>query len=454
SAVELLQRETDRLAAKMEKQSQGYARTKERLEGDLARGHRKYRTGEVRRLNEEVRGQQEAARLLRAKVSEGEDAAGQKEQHRQQLRLQLCASQQQVRSQAESISRLTSDLEAVKAASHKVEAEHWRQHSPSEQTAAREREAEVTALAERAVRDEAGQRQAAEMAGHAELVLALEEDLKEAAACALSHQESAAIFKQKYAVAMEKARRLQGQADRLEEELRYAQQQLRDSRLATSAGEAELCELEGRYREKSGQWESSQEALGQLTDELRANQGLLRASQGRAGQCEGLVAALRLQTRRSHQDGERLSLLTDELRQLREVKPGGASKEKSDLERSLVASHRNHLTASGQQEQEVTRLAKEVTRLKLELTNSQIRSAHIDQMQEELRGRWAEELRTARREAERLGQEAEAGRAEVQRLQEALGREEGAAKESQGLKALAGQLSRQLEELRVQHRQT
>jgi len=55
---------------------------------------------------------------------------------------------------------------------------------------------------------------------------AARDDLQGAAAHARGHEESAAIFRQKYAVAMEKARRVRGRADGLEEELHYAQQQV------------------------------------------------------------------------------------------------------------------------------------------------------------------------------------------------------------------------------------
>lgn len=54
--------------------------------------------------------------------------------------------------------------------------------------------------------------------------------------------------------------------------------QLRKSQLATQSVKEELAELGRRYQEKVGQWETSQEALDQLTDELQANQNLLRDS--------------------------------------------------------------------------------------------------------------------------------------------------------------------------------
>ncbi|CAL8292985.1 unnamed protein product [Lota lota] len=558
SSLEQLQRETAQLRAKMEERSQDYAvlaLNKERLESDLARGHKELHAAhlevrsrdqliiqlraemksnqqthhrtleemsalqkEVRQLNEKVAGQQEETCLLRGKVREQEEIAEPKEKERLQLHHQLCASQQQVRSQAESIHQLNSDLEAVKTA-HTVDADRWGRrrvqlHSRSEQVSAqlaqsqarlREREAEVTILKERVIQAEVDQQEAAEKACEglmktrdAELrsvrqqLEGAHEDLKGATVCARKHEESLAIFKQKYAVAIEKVQQVQGQVDCMVEELCYSQQQLRDSHLATSAVKAQLAEMEGRYREMFSQWESSQKALDQLTDELQANQSQLKESQAKVGLCEGLVAALNEQVddlkqqtsmcerelilhrqTHSHPDQEHLSLLTDnqqlqkrcsdQVQHLAEAerailqirtKLETQSMEKADLERSLVESHHKHLTACKQQEQDVTRLEKEVTRLKLELTNSQRNSAHKEQMLEELHRRSVEELRTARKEAERLGQEAEAGRAEVQRLQEALRREEGAAQESQGLRARARQLSRELEDLRGKHRQT
>ena len=50
------------------------------------------------------------------------------------------------------------------------------------------------------------------------------------------------------------------------------------------------------------------------------------------------------------------------------------------MERGLVEAHHNHLTTCRQQEQEVTKLEKEVTRLKLELTDSQRKRAHQEQV--------------------------------------------------------------------------
>lgn len=50
-----------------------------------------------------------------------------------------------------------------------------------------------------------------------------------------------------------------------------------------------------RYQEKVGQWENSQEALDQLTDELQANQSLLREAEQKAEHLKGLVGSLQEQ---------------------------------------------------------------------------------------------------------------------------------------------------------------
>lgn len=50
-----------------------------------------------------------------------------------------------------------------------------------------------------------------------------------------------------------------------------------------------------RYQEKLGQWENSQEALDQLTDELQANQNLLRESQQKANHLKGQIGSLQEQ---------------------------------------------------------------------------------------------------------------------------------------------------------------
>lgn len=52
-------------------------------------------------------------------------------------------------------------------------------------------------------------------------------ELKVAWSKAEEHQETAGIFKQKYAAAVEKARRTHGQLEQLQEELQFSQQQVR-----------------------------------------------------------------------------------------------------------------------------------------------------------------------------------------------------------------------------------
>lgn len=54
----------------------------------------------------------------------------------------------------------------------------------------------------------------------------LHQQLRDASLQAQGQRETAAIFKHKYAAAMEKVQRVQGRAELLEEELRYSQQQV------------------------------------------------------------------------------------------------------------------------------------------------------------------------------------------------------------------------------------
>lgn len=134
-----------------------------------------------------------------------------------------------------------------------------------------------------------------------------------------------AIFKQKYTAAIEKVHKVQGQVRLLEEELQFSQQQvrgidtlrpiknhrwssttkilllvcslwqLRQSQLASRSNREELAELERRYQEKVNQWESSQEALEQLTDELQAGQNLLREGEQKVHHFKHLAESLQEQ---------------------------------------------------------------------------------------------------------------------------------------------------------------
>lgn len=71
--------------------------------------------------------------------------------------------------------------------------------------------------------------------------------------------------------------------------------QLKEADLATRSTKDELAEMTRRYQEKVGQWENSQEALDQLTDELQANQNLLQESRERADHLKGQLGTLREQ---------------------------------------------------------------------------------------------------------------------------------------------------------------
>lgn len=59
--------------------------------------------------------------------------------------------------------------------------------------------------------------------------------------------------------------------------------------------EDELAEMAQRYREKVDHWESAQEALDQLTDELQVSQDLLQESQQGADHLRGQLGTLQEQ---------------------------------------------------------------------------------------------------------------------------------------------------------------
>lgn len=71
--------------------------------------------------------------------------------------------------------------------------------------------------------------------------------------------------------------------------------QLRESQAATHSVKEELAQMVKRYHEKVSQWENSQEALDQLTDELQANQNALRENQQKVDDLKGLIDSLQEQ---------------------------------------------------------------------------------------------------------------------------------------------------------------
>lgn len=71
--------------------------------------------------------------------------------------------------------------------------------------------------------------------------------------------------------------------------------QLREAQQATRSAEGELAEMRRRHREKVAHWESAQEALDQLTDELQVSQDLLRESGRREEHLRGQLGALQQQ---------------------------------------------------------------------------------------------------------------------------------------------------------------
>ncbi|XP_038582075.1 trichohyalin-like isoform X2 [Micropterus salmoides] len=468
-ALEKQCEERDVLRAKMEDRSREFVhlnQTKERLEADLALSHEKLHTshlevrsrdqlilqlraemktaeqkhkrtqeqmaaleGDVRNLKHKVRGHQEEACHLSEKVRDIEHLKDQKEKEQQQLRDQLCISQQQVETFEGKLKKQEVEMELLQ-----------------------------------------------------QQLIGAKEELKDASSQAQEQKETVAIFKLKYTAALEKVHRVQGQVELLEEELQYSQQQLRESQLSTHLVKEELAEMVQRYREKVGQWENSQEALDQLTDELQANQNLLRESQQKVDYLQEQVDTLTkqklmlecdirlFQQSHSHSDEEYLSLLrhrqklqkrcTEQVESLVEcekailqMKSGleRQTQEKVSLKQSLVASHHTHMTIRSQLAQEVMRLKKEATHLELELADTQ--KVHMALLRQS-----EEELKEARQEAARRGNEVDVQRGEVERLQEELRKEEvqmrSVIREKQSLSSHIRQLSQELEELRSKHQVT
>ncbi|KAM7370028.1 hypothetical protein PAMP_011314 [Pampus punctatissimus] len=413
--------ERDELRAQMEDRSKECVhlnQTKERLEADLALSHEKLHTShlevvalecEVGRLTQKVRVHQEEACQLSEKVRDIERLKEQKEKvHQQQLHDQLRINQQQIEASEEKLKMQEVEMEFL-----------------------------------------------------CQQLKGAKEELKEASLQAQEHKETVATFKQKYTAAIEKVHRVQGKVELLEEELRYSQQQLRESQLATHSVKEELAELEQQYHEKVGQWESSQEVIDQLTDELQANQNQLRESQQKVDHLKSQMGTLQeqvdtlkqqklmfecdlrlYQQNHSHSDKEYLNLLRHR-QQLQ--------KEKVSLKQSLVASHQTLLTSRSQLEQEVTHLNKEVTRLEFELADTQkIRVMLLRQSEKELKEAWQAAANRSR--------EVDVQKGELQRLQEALQKEEEkvmrALREKQSLSSHIRQLSQELEELRSKHQLT
>nr|XP_029481731.1 golgin subfamily A member 6-like protein 22 [Oncorhynchus nerka] len=395
------------------------------LRTELSKAEQKYQgtqeelamlEAEVSRLNQKVKGQQEEACLLRQMVREGEGLRDQEVMERQQIQNALCIAQQQVKSQNMAIEQLTSDLDSMKQ-NHRADTERWShrhfllssqlEQASSElsrsQAEVRERRSEVTELRGKLQLAEEGYQEALEKVEEAkglentqdteiellrQQLTDLQEDLSETMSRTQGQEEKAAIFKQKYCVAMEKVQQLQGHIECVEEELRYTQQQLTESKAVVDRVKAELTELEGRYEEKLGQWERSEEALDQLTDELQANQMALREGRERVEQCEGTIQHLQQEvdtqkTQQSTEQVERLANCEQALLQMRaeyarrEEELEKQSQEKAGLERTLqslhldlAASHRKHLVTHTQLEQEVTQLQEEVTGLQEELVDT------------------------------------------------------------------------------------
>ncbi|XP_077411318.1 uncharacterized protein LOC144040752 isoform X2 [Vanacampus margaritifer] len=315
------------------------------------------------------------------------------------------------------------------------------------------------------------------------------EELEVARLQAEEQKEMAVIFKHKYTAAMEKVHKLQGQVKHLAEELQYSQQQLKESQQASHFAHEELSELKRRHHDKVGQWESSQEALHQLTDELHVSQNLLTERQQKVDHFRCLVQDLQgqldtleqqkvvlecdlrlYQQSHSHADEDYLSLQRHEqklqkrcseqverlvvcekviLQMKSELER--QSQEEASVKHSLVTSHRAHLKQLGQMEQEVAQLKEKVAHLEHKLADSQKGCLNLLRQSEEA-------LQEGRQEAARSRREVDILREEVRRLEDVRHNEEeklkSADREKQSLSTQVRQLSQELAELHCKHQTT
>uniref|UniRef100_UPI0037E8A553 myosin heavy chain, skeletal muscle-like n=1 Tax=Semicossyphus pulcher TaxID=241346 RepID=UPI0037E8A553 len=457
-ASQKLREERDELRAKMDDRSRECVhlnQTQERLEADLALSHEKLHT-----LHLEVRSRDQLILQLRAEMKSAEQKHQKTQEQVASLEGEVRNLKRKSRGQQEEACKLSEKVRDIERLKDQTEKDQQQLHD---------------LLC-------ASQQQMKRL--HQQLKGAKEE-LKDAGL----QKETVAIFKQKYTAAIEKVHRVQGRVELLEEELRYSQQQLKDSQLATHSMKDELAEMAQRYQEKVGQWENSQEALDQLTDELQANQNLLKESRQTVDHLKGLKGSLqeqvdtlkqqklmlerdlrRYQQSHSHSDEDYLSLLKDrqQLRQCcteqveRHAECEKAilqmkselerqTQEKMSLKQCLVASHHTHMSNQSHLEQEVTRLKKEVTHLEVELADNQkVHAALLRQSEEE--------LKEAGREAARMSIEVEAQRGESHTLKEELREKEEemrrAFREKQSLSGRMGRLRQEMEELRNKHQVT
>ncbi|XP_056290267.1 myosin-9-like isoform X3 [Pseudoliparis swirei] len=462
-ALEKVSEERDELRAKMEDRSREFVhvnQTKERLEADMALSQE-----EVHTLHLEVGSRDQLILELRAEMKTAKQKHQRKQEQVAALKGEVRHLKLKVRGHQDETCQLSEKLSDIERL---IEKEQQQLH---DQLCTGQQQGEAL--------EGKLKKQRVEMELLHQQLKGAKEVIRDAGLQAQEQKETVAIFRQKYAAAIEKVHGVQGRVELLEEELQYSQQQLRDSQLAFHSVKEERAEMEQRWLGKVGQWENAQEALDQLTDELQANQNLLRESQQKAEHLQGLVGSLQeqadtmkqqkvmlecdlqlYQQTHCHSDEEYLSLLghkeplqkrcTEQVERLAECEKAilqmkseleRQAQQKAELKQSLVANMCNR----SQLEQEVIHLKKEVTRLKHELADTQ--KVHVALLRQA-----EEELKEARREAARRSCEVDAQRAEVQRLQEELLKGEetmrSAIREKQSLSSRARQLSRELEERR------
>ncbi|XP_078795090.1 uncharacterized protein LOC105356674 isoform X2 [Oryzias latipes] len=290
----------------------------------------------------------------------------------------------------------------------------------------------------------------------------IHQQLREATSKIQEQKETLEIYKQKYTTAIAKVFQVQRQVKIKENELQHLRQK------------EELTEMQQRYEEKVNHWESTSEALDQLTDELQANQSLLRESQQEVERLRSHVGALHNQMDSLKQQkvmvdcSEKEYLHRTKLRQQqqecctnkdeclartekaileRKLELWRRTQEKEDLQQSLSQSHKPKNNCS-QIEKKVRRLKEELGHLKFMLDENK-------KVHRKLFSQAEKQLTQAKQESARRSVELDLQRRETRKHHEEFCRTEekmrNAIKEIQTLRIYYEQLKQQLLVLQNQH---
>ncbi|XP_031439372.1 trichohyalin-like isoform X2 [Clupea harengus] len=275
---------------------------------------------EVSRLNEVMNRQREQLGEAEQSCRQAHLRLQQEQQEKQRTHAHLHNTQLQLNSQAEFLSAVRSELEALKQ-THCADEQRWSQKSSLlqgqlDETRSQLRETSAQASQQRhalkKLKSQANQAQTQlqhaqdKVKEEEERVRTLKGDLTSLRqqheglqqrlegfmADTLNQEATAAILRQKYTVAMEKVQQLQEQLQASEEEMCYSRKQVLEAQEVISGLREENSSLEARGEEKRRQVENAEEAIDHLTEELQAALDMLTASREHASDRDRTVVKL------------------------------------------------------------------------------------------------------------------------------------------------------------------